>query len=192
MMNFGGWQTLLEINPELDYNWNIKAHIETVDRKKTKSDDSILKYAVYRNDDGTGYFLLDYTYEETYLDDSEPCDNANYMCYEVTAQYFSDIDSCESGPSNESCYLCYPFIVENTGLNIATYPNPANDLIHIQSSEKMQSICIYDSKGDKVMLWEGDKGEIEIPVHELLPGLYVVRVETEKETLFRKIMIIRK
>ncbi|HEY6020287.1 MAG TPA: T9SS type A sorting domain-containing protein, partial [Candidatus Paceibacterota bacterium] len=30
MMNFGGWQTLLQINPDLDYNWNIKAHVMTV------------------------------------------------------------------------------------------------------------------------------------------------------------------
>jgi len=30
MMNFGGWQTLLEINPELDHNWNIAAHLMTV------------------------------------------------------------------------------------------------------------------------------------------------------------------
>jgi len=30
MMNFGGWQTLLEINPELDYNWNISTHVQTL------------------------------------------------------------------------------------------------------------------------------------------------------------------
>jgi hypothetical protein len=30
MMNFGGWQTLLEINPELDFNWNINTHIQTL------------------------------------------------------------------------------------------------------------------------------------------------------------------
>jgi hypothetical protein len=30
MMNFGGWQTLLEINPELDFNWNISAHLLSV------------------------------------------------------------------------------------------------------------------------------------------------------------------
>jgi hypothetical protein len=30
MMNFGGWQTLLQINPELDYNWNINTHVQTV------------------------------------------------------------------------------------------------------------------------------------------------------------------
>jgi lysyl endopeptidase len=30
MMNFGGWQTLLEINPDLDFNWNIAAHLVTV------------------------------------------------------------------------------------------------------------------------------------------------------------------
>jgi hypothetical protein len=30
MMNFGGWQTLLQINPDLDYNWNIQAHVVSV------------------------------------------------------------------------------------------------------------------------------------------------------------------
>jgi hypothetical protein len=30
MMNFGGWQTLLQINPELDYNWNLQVHLQTV------------------------------------------------------------------------------------------------------------------------------------------------------------------
>ena len=30
MMNFGGWQTLLQINPELTFNWNIAAHLVTV------------------------------------------------------------------------------------------------------------------------------------------------------------------
>jgi hypothetical protein len=30
MMNYGGWQTLLEINDQLNYNWNISGHLETV------------------------------------------------------------------------------------------------------------------------------------------------------------------
>jgi hypothetical protein len=30
MMNFGGWQTLLQINPELDYNWSIAGHLQTL------------------------------------------------------------------------------------------------------------------------------------------------------------------
>jgi hypothetical protein len=30
MMNFGGWQTLLEINDQLNFNWNIAAHLQTL------------------------------------------------------------------------------------------------------------------------------------------------------------------
>jgi len=30
MMNFGGWQTLLQINPELDYNWNVQAYVQSL------------------------------------------------------------------------------------------------------------------------------------------------------------------
>jgi hypothetical protein len=30
MMNYGGWQTLLEINDQLNYNWNISGHLQTL------------------------------------------------------------------------------------------------------------------------------------------------------------------
>jgi len=30
MMNYGGWQTLLEINDQLNFNWNISGHLQTV------------------------------------------------------------------------------------------------------------------------------------------------------------------
>ena len=30
MMNFGGWQTLLQISPDLDYNWNIQGYVQTM------------------------------------------------------------------------------------------------------------------------------------------------------------------
>jgi len=30
MMNFGGWQTLLQTNPELDYNWNVQAYVQSM------------------------------------------------------------------------------------------------------------------------------------------------------------------
>ncbi len=36
MMNFGGWQTLLQISPDLDYNWNIEAYVLASDGKSQK------------------------------------------------------------------------------------------------------------------------------------------------------------
>ncbi len=52
MMNFGGWQTLLEINPELDFNWNIKVYIQ-----QTINAQVVSKYGVYRSDDSWAIFL---------------------------------------------------------------------------------------------------------------------------------------
>ena len=30
MINYGGWQTLLQISPDLDYNWNIQGYVQTM------------------------------------------------------------------------------------------------------------------------------------------------------------------
>jgi hypothetical protein len=42
-----------------------------------------------------------------------------------------------------------------------------------------------------VIRWEGDKGEAEISVRELVPGLYLVKVETGGLVLPRKVMVSR-
>jgi hypothetical protein len=53
----------------------------------------------------------------------------------------------------------------------------------------MQSICIYDSKGDKVIKWEGGKGKVEVQVDGLVPGLYLVKVELGDVIITRKIIV---
>ena len=186
MMKFGFWQTLLEINPELDYNWNIMAFLH-----QTINNDSITKYAIYRSDDVEPYFLRAYTDTNFYVDDSAICESTGIHCYKVTAVNIQLSDTCESSPSNEACEICEGIDEKNTEFNLAIYPNPASDLLHVESLERLQSISIYDARGDKVIWWEGDKAVVEIPVNELVPGLYLVRVETYSGTIGRKVIISR-
>jgi hypothetical protein len=178
MMNFGGWQTLLEINPELDFNWNIKAYLNR------GNINMVTKYAVYRSNDGAPYFFRAFSEVERYLDESDLCEFSDVICFYVTAIYSSDTDSCESNPSNHSCELCPGFIENKLTSKIKIYPNPASDVLFIESKEKIESLTIFDSRGITIEQWnnrtmEQWNGErVEIPVGDLLPGLYLVKVET--------------
>jgi hypothetical protein len=75
--------------------------------------------------------------------------------------------------------------------HLSIYPNPASDVLFIEFSERMQSISIYDSQGDKVIRWYGDKGKVELHVDGLAPGIYLVRVNAGKKNVSKKIIIMR-
>jgi hypothetical protein len=88
---------------------------------------------------------------------------------------------------------------------VTIYPNPARDVINIESSEKIQSVTIFDSRGitieqwnsgtleqlngGKVVRWKGDGGVAELNVTGLAPGLYLVRVVTARGVVTRKVVV---
>ncbi len=194
MMKFGPqWWTLLEINPELDYNWNIQAYV-----KHDIADDTLVKYAIYRSDQGDPYYLRDYCDTDFYVDDSAICDPlGSTHDYKITAIYSGTFDTCESGFSNEGGDICEGIgkLEESTLLNI--YPNPASDMLFIESTEKIESIIIFDSRGITLEHWNNGtleqwNGEtVKIPLNGLASGLYLVRVETGGEMVVRKMVIRR-
>jgi hypothetical protein len=132
MMNFGGWQTLLQINPELDYNWNVQAHIQTVTGVTMPLGMNVEPYstpaatlsvdpsysnvsAVFSAGNGSrelsGYNIyrsIDNADWElidytTQNTYSDPIIGYGLYCYMVTAVWTSETDECESAFSNEAC-----------------------------------------------------------------------------------------
>ncbi len=131
MMNFGGWQTLLQINPDLDYNWNVQAHVQTVTgvtmpmslvQEQYNNAPAVLKtnpnhvsvnpvFAASGSRELSGYNIYrsqngaDYELidftTETTYTDAVT-ENGNY-CYMVTAVWASETDNCESAFTNETC-----------------------------------------------------------------------------------------
>ena len=107
MMNYGGWQTLLEINPELDYNWNIYCQLAG----PLNAD---FKYVnIYRQDDFTGVFQWhDSTGNiQSYTDSINITGNNDY-CYRINAVYARNGDTCITTYSNDACDPIYPGMEE--------------------------------------------------------------------------------
>jgi hypothetical protein len=185
MMNFGGWQTLLEINPDLDYNWNIWAFIEM-----GPFPDSVANYNIYRSDDGSPYFLLDYSNQNYYLDVTACNPWGVFHEYKITAIYITGIDTCESGFSNEAADACEGISDNNDESFVIIYPNPSNDHLKIESSKELGLISLYNSYGELILKKKVDERRFEIPVSAYPAGVYMIRAETGKETVSRKVVVI--
>jgi len=190
MLKFGPeWRSLLEINPDLDYNWNIQAYV-----KHDIADDTLVKYAIYRSDNSMPYYLRDYTDQTNYLDDSAICEPPAWThYYKITALYINEDDTCESDFSGEEGDICEGIDNEDDPSLLIIYPNPASDVLFIKSEEKIESVSIFDSKGIKQLnnrtIEPLNNETVEIPVGSLAPGLHLVRVETDGGVIGRKVII---
>jgi hypothetical protein len=183
---FGHWQTILEINPDLDFNWSIKAYIiPGVDP------DSVATYAIYRSDDGNPYFLRDYSDERYYTDDST-CFEAlgNYFEYKVTALYIEGADTCESDYSNTSGDVCEGINDSFGESDFNIYPNPCNDFLKIESSEEIEFISLYNSFGELLLKKVVHDKQLEIPFSAYSAGVYLIRVESDGRVISKKVMVV--
>ena len=190
------WQTILDFNPDLSFNWNIKAFFER-DGVQYES-----YYGVYRSTDGSEPELVGETMEEEFTD---PIGAGTGMyCYKVKAIYYN---GCESEYSPESCLLLtdIPSVNHEDNGTLKIYPNPASDVLFIEAEEEIESVCVIDIRGETVEQWNGETveqwnggtverwngGTVEIALNGLPPGLYLVRVETGSGVVGRKILIIK-
>lgn len=178
---FGHWETLTDVNPDLDFNWNIQAFIEP-----GAIPDSVAKYAIYRSDNGDPYFLRDFSDQNYYLDDSL---GKGIWCYYVTALYIHEADTCESSSSNEACeFVGLNEKIPEFSLNI--FPNPSKDFIRIESTEEIKFISLYNSYGKLMLQKKVDERQVEITVRDYPAGVYMIRVETGKEMISRKVLVM--
>lgn len=79
---------------------------------------------------------------------------------------------------------------------LAIYPNPANDIIFIDMKENVFSsdvqISVLNAMGQlisqKIVNLEG---EVQIPVNNLVPGSYIIKIANDKNLVSRNLLIAR-
>lgn len=108
----------------------------------------------------------------------------------LTVYFSSDADENKSGwKANFSCAVLGvdDAIVKNNTVDI--YPNPAKNRITISSKEGLKSYKIYDEAGRLVRSASSLKGnKIEVNLSSIQTGNYVVSIETEKQTINKKLI----
>ena len=64
------------------------------------------------------------------------------------------------------------------------YPNPVNDVLNIDSQEAVLNVEIFDLLGNQILVSKSKT----INVGTLQKGIYIVKIETDSETLIEKII----
>lgn len=79
-------------------------------------------------------------------------------------------------------------VKEHTGIAVAIYPNPANDVLHIQSKNSAQvtQVIIYNLQGRQLMTVNHNTGSID--VSSLSAGIYMLNVKTDKGSASYKLV----
>lgn len=109
--------------------------------------------------------------------------SANFVGFEDTLSVFADPEM--------SCVITS--IVENTGSAFNVYPNPANNVLHIDGLENAEAVSLYNAMG-ALMQSSNISGEnsFEMSLKNLPEALYIVRVHFNDGTIeSRMVMIAR-
>lgn len=69
---------------------------------------------------------------------------------------------------------------------ISVYPNPAENVLYVDSTDNIQSVKVYNTTGSIVLSVNSLNGN-SIDVSGLPSGMYVVRVQTEGNNYTQKV-----
>ena len=72
--------------------------------------------------------------------------------------------------------------------SVHLYPNPANDILYIES-ESAVDYFIINSVGEQVLTNSLERGVNKVNVSGLMPGAYFVRIRTDEGTVNKKIQV---
>jgi hypothetical protein len=71
---------------------------------------------------------------------------------------------------------------------LSVSPNPFNSEIRITSQYNISGIQMFDMLGKSKMILNNNSSEIILKTHELVPGIYFMKIETERGTVIKKIV----
>jgi len=70
-------------------------------------------------------------------------------------------------------------------INIQLYPNPADDVIFLRG-DKIEAFTIVDMQGRRMLHQKTTEQFIQIPLKNLISGIYIVEVKTNETTIHRR------
>ncbi|SIQ03728.1 M12 family metallo-peptidase [Chryseobacterium sp. RU33C] len=108
----------------------------------------------------------------------------------ITVKFVSDGGVTGNGWNvNFSCSVLAVEDINHPNNSIDIYPNPAKNMITVSSKERLRGYKIYDEAGRLIISDSSLKGnKQEINLSSIQTGNYVITVETEKQTINKKLI----
>ena len=172
-----GWGHLYS-PPDLDYNWNIRAHLQGEPIVTWLSVDPV-----------TGTLM-----ENEYTDVTVTVDATNL---DAPAQYNAELIVRSNDPDNPSVVVGVTANVivgiDENGNEVKDYvfafPNPANETLNVKTNGTMNHIRLLNSIGQMVYDSKLNGNEARINISDLNTGVYFLQVETDHGVSTQKIIV---
>lgn len=135
-----------------------------------------LDYLNIQNDSyPSEYFSLFYT------------ENIQFACVDSIAAEYNEV-AWHMAAGETPTINCEPTAIriEKDKNSIVIFPNPARDLIEMQSVETIERLAFFDLQGQIQMVV--GKGIHSIDVSGLKPGIYIIQIKTADNLVFRKLV----
>ena len=139
---------------------------------KWNKTENATSYNIYRDDE----FLTNVA--ETNHTDEGLNYNTEY-CYTVTAV----VNDLESEHSEKVCVKTLGENIEEMTTSYNIYPNPANDVIYIETEFEIEEISIYDIYGRRQIAVTPSR---QVDVADLNSGIYFIKINTEKGNIVKR------
>lgn len=187
------WQTLLQINPDLDYNWNIQARY--IDPPPPVL---ICMNRIYRQINQGEYLLLDeIPHYWKYTDTSANLLDLN--CYKVTTVWTKGGDTCESDYTNEACVSAIGIPEDQEINSTRVQPNPLSTSTTIEyelSESGKVSLIIYNHLGQQIETLVSEyqsqgRHQVIWNAEDLPSGIYFYRLQAGVQSVIGKMMVVR-
>ena len=73
--------------------------------------------------------------------------------------------------------------------NIIIYPNPAQNVVHINTSVDVEQIQLINNSGQLVLSSYSTGKQMDLDISELEPGIYFVKIFSSKNIVFKKLIV---
>lgn len=110
-----------------------------------------------------------------------------FALYAYEVQYYLFIDDFEVIEGN----VVGINEMENTSASVSLYPNPADNMINLQSSEEISSVQIFDMFGKNIANYEVNGTQTQISVNNLSVGMYMAKIATENGSVVKKFNVVK-
>lgn len=173
--NYGeGWIRLSITNPELNFNWCIKARIDGTPIEPWMHSNYITG-AINPHDSlniithfgADGIQLNDHKTGRIYILSNDP--DTEQIVINVQVNFTVSVN-------------------ENNTIDIQLYPNPANEYVNV-TSENIRKVEIYNLLAQKIFEEKCNDSHIAIPTNNFKAGTYIIKIFTEKGSASKKVII---
>ncbi|MCD4694851.1 MAG: T9SS type A sorting domain-containing protein, partial [Bacteroidales bacterium] len=213
MITLGGGWVSMSIEYGLDYNWNIQGWVEAADGKTSPlgkivsfapnsgsfaasgstgiankapmgGAKSLTGYNVYYSFEGATYSVLDFVTTESYTHEGAALIIGEH-CYKVTAVYDPE---GESEFTNIECEIITS-VTENLLSATQIFPNPANDIVNIESDYLIESVTIFNYAGQVVSREGVNNNTYKVNTSEYQSGIYFFQIDTNEGRISQRVII---